>query len=166
MKTKDFDRLKELIEKEGFQLKYRIEKDNIMVLVEKKDPWEGVGFVENLEYHLSGGKKYFKVNFIEGDEIHIDSCILFKRYCKPSTEEAYVEQLKKAAFERFGLIKVGDEFNAEWNIVKSNTIAKEYDPDKWTYDSTNDRLFLAKIGDGGAIIYQKGKWAERVKKKD
>jgi predicted lipid-binding transport protein (Tim44 family) len=35
MKTKDFDRLKELIEKEGFQLKYRIEKDKTLVVVDK-----------------------------------------------------------------------------------------------------------------------------------
>ena len=171
MKNKDFERLKEICEREGFEIEISSPWDQTYRIF-KKDPWDGVYFVEAIESikdQFTKGKIY-KVKTIDSKSIDVeldDSGSTkngwVKNLLKPSTEQAYIEQLKKEAFERFGLIKVGDEFKAEWNNVKANTIAKEYDPDKWTYDSSNDRLFLAKMGDGGAIIYQQGEWAERVK---
>jgi hypothetical protein len=158
MNSTDLKMIEKILDALGFRVNVSFAFEESQVVVTKKDPWEGVEFV------MDAWGFIFKIDKKEGERFY-DCNGKWESIsrCSPSTEEAYVEQLKKEAFERFGLIKVGDEFNAEWNIVKSNTIAKEYDPDKWTYDSTNDRLFLAKIGDGGAIIYQKGKWAERVK---
>lgn len=72
--------------------------------------------------------------------------------CKPSTEEAYIKQLKKEAHERFGEIKEGQKFKDSEGTVF------EIDDTGFSYSKRNDQLRF-----GGWVIYYKGKWAERVK---
>lgn len=148
MKTEDFERLKTICEKEGFELVTESPKDNDkFFVVKKKDLWEGVEFVDN-------GLMIRKIKLIEkglvfyegGSFNHINEC-------KPSTEEAYIKQLKKEAHERFGEIKDGDEFN--FNNIKQKCLIGFKD---FVYYKHIDRVLAF-----GAIIYEKGKWAERVK---
>lgn len=157
MKTEDFELLKAVCEKEGFEVDCRY-PDSGPVFVKTKDPWDGVEFVDN-------GIKIRKIKSIEkglvfyegGSFNHINEC-------KPSTEEAYIEQLKKEAFERFGEIKEGDRFDRtnidyKWgsNVVMERIPFGNF---FWKYDRSSDTLFIGRYG-----VYSKGKWAERVKER-
>lgn len=137
MKTEDFKRLKAKLGDE-FTAEYRVEKDKVMVLVTKKDEWEGVEFVElhsgGIYKILSSNPEYtFQIN-VNGNELTYP-----KNSFKPSTQQAYVEQLKKTAFDKFGEIKEGDRF---------------------IYIKEADILFHNEL-----VIYKQGKWAERVKER-
>lgn len=79
---------------------------------------------------------------------------LIDSFIENKLEQAYVEQLKKEAFERFGEIKDGEKFK-DWD----GTVF-EIDETGFLYSKRNDQLRF-----GGWIIYQQGKWAERVKER-
>lgn len=162
MKTEDFERIKSKLGDE-FKAEYRVEKDSVMVLVTKKDPWDGVEFVEYKDFNLTGGQRYFKINWIDNQKelIHIHSGYLFKKRCKPSTEEAYVKQLKKEAFDRFGEIKEWDRF-IDPDGLRCKISSSFYDCGniEWYYDKKEDMLIYYSL-----VVYQKGKWAERVKER-
>jgi hypothetical protein len=90
---------------------------------------------------------------------------IYKRDATPSTEQAYIEQLKMIAKEEFGEIKVGDRFNCNIlsNLWSSEVTIESCDiADNWCYYKESDRLLHK-----GVLIYQQGKWAtklpERVK---
>ena len=155
MKTEDFERLKSHLGDE-FTAEYRVEKDKVMVLVTKKDEWEGVEFVE----FNNGSIK--KIGSITDFMIYAsDGRYGAKTNCKPSTEQAYIEQLKKEAFERFGEIKEGDEFvEADGDKWITKRGFKKCGNLEWHYIKENDILFHYAL-----IIYQQGKWAERVKER-
>lgn len=158
MKTEDFERLKKLCYENGFELVTESPKDNDkFFVVKKKDEWEGVEFVE----HTASGK-IFKPMSIRSFIIDLNEEIGFKKTdCKPSTEQAYIEQLKKEAFERFGEIKDGDEFvEADGNKWITKRGFKKCGNSEWHYIKENDILFNYAL-----VIYQKGKWAERVKER-
>lgn len=162
MKKEDFERLKAVCEEEGFELLNETVEDNekFFVVKKKKDEWYGMEFVENLDQHLTGGKKYFKVNWIDNETnlIHVDCGYFTKIGCKPSPESAYVEQLKKECFKRFGEIKDGDRFDSADGYrvgIEFNGYANDIQ-----YSKEIDTLFI-----GGLRLYQQGKWATRVKEK-
>lgn len=151
MKT-DFEKLKELCDANGFELVTESPDENDkFFLVKKKDIWEGVEFVKVAKIH--------KVYRIDGDKIYFanntSETWALREKCTPSTKQAYIEQLKKEAFVRFGEIKEGDrfKFNNTEQICCIGFIEFDY------YKHT-DRVLAF-----GAIIYEKGKWAERVKEK-
>ena len=182
MKQQDLDRLKQICEKEGFQLIVDIHEDaKIIATIKKKNIWKNVEFAEcvnsnSLDYYKQG--KVYRVEVVGGKLTVFNADIggkitgiidfdysVKKNYgntFKPSTEEAYVQQLKKEAFERFGEIKVGDKFEADWYDNFHGVSCKESNPENWTYAKHADTLYLAFPGEGGAPIYWKGKWAKRV----
>lgn len=163
MKKSDYEEFKDLIKGTKFELITQSEEDNdrLLVVSVKKDPWEGVGFVipnfrstaTKLPYKLvsikdgfaqvycpySGNGKLAQLQLNEVD---------------PSTEQAYVEQLKKEAFERFGEIKEGDGFDGLANITQS---AGLYANEEWDYIKKDDQLFFYNV-----LLYQQGKWVKRV----
>jgi hypothetical protein len=81
---------------------------------------------------------------------------------KPSTEQSYVEQLKKEAFDRFGEIKEGDRFDrSSMNFDIPQGIDKIYgEINSYQYNKEKDMLFV-----GDLCLYKQGKWATRVKER-
>lgn len=137
MKSEDFERLKAVCEKEGFEIGFKYDESTYTVKL-KKDEWEGVEFAESL---ING--------LIVNLPIHKSSSHLFK----PSTEQAYVDQLKAKAFELYGEIKEGDRFT-DWdgNNFCINTLG-------FQYHKKYDALWF-----GAWIIYLEGKWAKKIEK--
>lgn len=147
MKTEDFERLKAVCEKEGFTIESYSGGKTAIIGV--KDPWEGVEFFEALDrvYKLNGScHNYFLHTYDKSIRIDL---------CKPSTEQAYVEQLKKEAFEKFGEIKEGNRF-----IGADSKKSRVFKNPSFYYWKSTDHLNF-----GGVPLYIKGKWAERVKER-
>lgn len=146
MKTEDFERLKKLCDENGFSIEsYSGGKTAIIGL---KDEWEGVEFAQ----HIASGK-IFKPTSIRTFIIDLNEEIGFKKTnCKPSTEQAYIEQLKKEAFDRFGDIREGDRFECNNTKQICHIGFKDFD-----YYKHIDRVYAF-----GALIYQKGKWAKKL----
>ena len=164
MKTEDFERLKEICEKEGFKVLNESVNDNDkFYVVVKKDPWGGVEFAECISVDKIGDcvtkSKIYKIEIFD-NELHLvddseerDSFIRFHENFQPSTQQAYIEQLKKESFKRFGEIKEGDRFENP-NGGKDKRVNDPY----WSYNKRYDWLYY-----GGCMLYKQGKWAERVK---
>lgn len=171
MKKDDFERLKAICEKEGFI----IEHFNGLYAIKEIDHWEGVDFVECVKDNGHGYYKHgniYRVDSLKNGKlsIFISNGNIFpniKDYndqempnCfKPSTETAYVDQLKKEAFERFGEIKEGQRMRFN---ERTFTIGEPeyYRPKGFYYDKKENNLFFY-----GHRIYHNGKWAERVKER-
>lgn len=144
MKT-DFEKLKILCDANGFELLTESPKDNDkFYVVKKKDEWEVVEFVEGL---VVGG--VYKIN-------DFDNFQRVKKFYKPSTEQAYVDQLKKQAFELYGEIKEGDRFDA---IFYGNTVTIGKGLGFYYCKSTDALHF------NGWIVYEKGIWAKKLPKR-
>lgn len=172
MKQDDFERLKAICEKEGFECSDVFSDGRVAIIEKKKDPWEGVEFVECLDYLDWGDGKFTKGKIYPVKKISKTTLTLrfddnnnpinasSKKFFKPSTETAYVEQLKKEAFERFGEIKEGDRVDfTNVGFPKQNHKEMELGggyPD-WKYLKESDKLLFYEW-----VIYQQGKWAERV----
>lgn len=168
MKQEDFDRLKAVCEKEGFELLNESANDNdkFFVVKKAKDIWEGVEFVELTRdtngfesgsifkvldsVILIGRGLFFKVTGMTQDGIYFDNVIL-----KPSTESAYIEQLKAEAFKRFEEIKEGDRFESP--NIKINSLLGKRSNKEWDYIKKDDQFFYYDLE-----VYYKGKWATRV----
>lgn len=143
MKKEDFERLKAVCEKEGFEITGMDSPD--IWHITKKDPWDGVEFVLDT----------FNGNILRVDSLKLKpSPMVFKA----STEQAYIAQLEKEAFERFGEIREGDRFdryfknyNGEGTAVSGHSTI---------YFREGDEFHV-----GGICIYQSGKWATRVKER-
>ena len=162
MKTEDFNRLKEICEKEGFEA-FECYVEDTWVVQKKKDIWEGVEYAECV--NSSDKNIFLKGNvypIIKNVNDVIFSYVLgykmdgfhIKNF-KPSTEQAYIEQLKKEAFERFGEIKEGDRFENP-NGGKDTRVN---DPD-WSYNKRYDWLYY-----GGCMLYKQGKWAVKLRER-
>lgn len=162
MKTEDYNRLKQLCDANGFELLTESPKENDkFFVVKKKDIWEGVEFAEDLRDN--------KIHLITNELTLIKDeygRYFFRNEFKPSTESAYIEQLKRIAFEKFGEIKEGDRFDqSPFNSFKGVfKWDKPYNVNgcDFQYTKESDTLYLK-----GCAIYQQGKWAtklpERVK---
>ena len=140
MKSEDFERLKAVCEKEGFEILNLTHDDNKKyVLVKKaKDEWEGVEFVTCLG-------SIYRIENVPKNKLFL---------YKPSTQQAYVDQLKAKAFELYGEIKEGDMFT-DWDGNKFCI-----DILGFQYRKKHDALSF-----GGWLIYSEGKWATRVPEK-
>lgn len=148
MKQEDFERLKAVCEKEGFEIGGYTPSSRVFV-IDKKDIWDGVEFLS-----VNGFDKIYKIKGISNDVIFVEPDMCFtKSVCKPSTEQAYIEQLKNECFERFGIIKDADKFIIEGC---SPTSALPFEKD-WIYFKEVDILQHY-----GATIYQQGKWATKL----
>lgn len=163
MKQEEIERLQAICEKEGFKLKSLDHGDLFVIKPDKKvDEWENVEFVEcltNCQQYTIG--KIYKVKHINGptvftclDNLGSETNGWVKSNFKPSTQEAYVEQLKKEAFERFGEIKVGDRFKTEWDGWEFEI---DHDGIGFHYIKTRDMLVF-----NGWDIYKQGKWATKI----
>jgi len=172
MKPEDFERLKAICEKEGFDVLNLTHDDNEKyILVKKaKDEWEGVEFVKSLDnsYQAFTKGKIYKIRTLKDNYGNIGVFVDDKgsvtngwhiSNLKPSTEQAYVDQLKDEAFELYGDIKEWDEFDrSDMNIDSIDDIAK-CESNKFTYFKKDDCLEFGHI-----IIYSKGKWAKKIEK--
>ena len=144
-KSEDYNKFKKLCEDHGYELLNESPKDNdkFYVVAKPKDVWEGVEYFESIVNGL----------IIKG-QFHPSSRDLFK----PSTEQAYVNQLIAKAKELFGEIKPYDKFiELTGNIDSWNgsLLIDEFD-----YIKRSDTLFFRNI-----VLYHKGKWAKRVPKR-
>lgn len=177
MKQTDFDRLKAVCEKEGFEISNEIdtgkEKYLVLIGVKEKDIWEGVKFGECIgdhHYFLNKGTIYRRVENKSIDDMdcfyYEDSKASFfgtstRQYFKPSTESAYIEQLKAEAFKRFGEIKEGDRFDRSWAYEHwPNPAIIDRTKRGFGYESAFDQLTY-----NGSVLYEQGKWATRVKER-
>lgn len=175
MKQTDFQRLKQICEKEGFELIKEVATNlgKFFVVTKPKDIWEGVEFAECLigsELQFTEGKTY-QLSRIYGDshkrlEVKRDDYGVINwfplRNFKPSTEQAYIEQLKAEAFKRLGDIKDGDIKDGD-SFINPRGAKVEVDINffgKFNYDKLQDILDF-----GGCYLYEKGKWATRVTKR-
>jgi len=156
MKTEDYDKLKKLCDENGFELLTESPKENDkFYVVKKKDIWEGVEFVEidglGIRKIISTPYKNSEVlNFCSINDV--EDGVFFAKFCKPSTEQAYIEQLKRIAFEKFGEIKEGEKFNTGYGI---HTILPNHP--EWHYNKHIDFLYYK-----GLIVYSKGVWASKL----
>lgn len=145
MTPQDIEKLKNLCDKEGFELDF-ISKSTQGAMdifrVSKKDEWEGVEFAMS-KYNC---------------EIYPIKDIEMKSAFQPAFEEQYVEQLKAKAKKLYGKIKNGDRFERKHmvNLIDFK-IHIPYDGASFHYYKKEDYLSLF-----GYIIYQQGKWAKKI----
>ena len=177
MKQTDIDRLKEKLGDE-FELVTQSPDENdrfFVVIAKKKDPWEGVEFVECVKSSVTrfteckiykvnpNGKGVDKCDFLLDNDHHPNGFVGVNRNAfKPSTEAAYVSQLKEKAFELYGKIKEGDEFdrtsiNPNWDVIEMEK--RPFGGFDFQYEKANDTLYFGKYA-----IYSKGKWAKKVER--
>lgn len=175
MKKEDFERLKAKLGDE-FELLNVDHEDNekYYVIAKKKDIWEGAEFAEYIgekPAYFTSGKVYKifgrdKITFIDDVSSYPDhnySHDGLKKHFKPSTEKAYIEQLKKEAFERFGEINEGDRFDraglgyseGQIHFIPNSNYEKGF-----TYYKSDDRLYFDNL-----VIYKQGKWATKLKER-
>jgi hypothetical protein len=170
MKAEDLERLKEICVRAGFTIITGsiLPKDSILVEVAKKDIWDGVEFAKCIN---NGDSRCFTVGRIyplldvyeyelsfrlddEGTRNGWD-----KEYFKPSTEQAYIEQLKKEAYDRFGKIKKYDKFQCVNSDYVAEIFIIDEDNVRFEYDKESDSLLF-----NGFLIYEKGKWSKKIER--
>jgi hypothetical protein len=162
MTNKDLERLLEILGDTGFEIK---ENSDGRAWITFKDPWEGVEFVDCVDGDgslISPRKIYKALNNLPGEpsinirivDNKLVELSINKKWFKPSTEEAYVNQLKAKAFELYGEIQKGDVFGyyVNTNFEIENTVLK--------YENKIDALCA-----GNWIIYLKGEWAKKIPKR-
>lgn len=152
MKTEDFDRLRAVCEKEGFEISTYRESDHngTLIHIKPKNIWEGVEFVKSV-----WSNKICPIN-----QVDIKLRSGFKKdHWTPSTESAYIEQLKAEAFERFGDINEGDSFDEtsiDGYYFKSRLVVSV----RFEYYKCLEILRV-----GNVTLYRKGKWATKLPKR-
>ena len=174
MKQEDFNRLKAVCEKEGFEIGFKYDESTYTVRL-KKDIWQDVEFAESVKSgsNVFTDGKIYRFNpdgkGVDDFEFLIDNNNESNGFTgsnrdrfKPSTESAYVEQLKAEAFKRFGEIKEGQKLKRDFDISIDEicTIGECKNTLEFKYFKFNDSLEFC-----GSIIYQQGKWATRVKER-
>jgi hypothetical protein len=171
MTNENLERLIKVLDGTQFEIENRADG---YVWVSLKDPWEGVEFVECITdkafnfkegkiYRLAQGRDIYGIICIYNEGNTISSvyiCYGSGIWFKPSTEEAYVNQLKAKAFELYGEIKDQDRFqepngNTDTYREKGNKSNPE-----WDYIKNQDELFLYSI-----LLYKGGKWAKKLPKR-
>ena len=175
MKNEDFDRLKKLCDENGFEMSYDHKDCETFNISTKKDIWEGVDFVEcvlNSESYTVGkiypiDRKFLPKIKTKHDDFLNSYNGHSPSYLKPSTEQAYVDQLKAKAFELYGEIKIWDRFDRlEFPICSNGPLPQTIIMDSlncnpsFRYFKSTDSLEF-----DGYIIYQKGKWAKKAPKR-
>jgi hypothetical protein len=138
MTNENLERLIKVLDGTQFEIENRADG---YVWVSLKDPWEGVEFCKS---------KCSDSIYLVSDLKDLD----LKQGYIPSTEEAYVNQLKDKAFELYGEIKYGDRFE-DW---EGNDF--EIYKTVFTYSKIDNRLYL-----DSWIIHEEGKWAKKLPKR-
>lgn len=159
--------IEKLREKLGSE--YSVKRLNGAITVELVDIWEGVEFSECIDDSDIGNDvtigKVYKCKIVN-DELYIiddkgeeDGFIRYEENFKPSTESAYVEQLRAKAKKLYGDIKNGDRFVLPW-IANGNErnihLEGKYD---FYYYKKSDTLELH-----GFPLYNQGKWAKKIER--
>jgi hypothetical protein len=176
MTNENLERLKKLLEGTEFDVD---DSDSVHALVKSKDPWEGVEFVECITDKANNFRKGKVYRLVPGKNIKGPNSIYTEdkksgiygtastlglggtMLCfNPSTEEAYVNQLKDKAFELYGDIKDGDFFEFPEQIKCSISLESKDYSSNWNYTKIYDNLRLH-----GFILYEKGKWAKKLPKR-
>jgi hypothetical protein len=157
MKRSDLETLKKMLDGTEFEVITNVSFNNETVFaVKKKDTWDGVEFIDR------GGTNWpiCKVHRITDDEVRYFNqngsvVFMYKKDIKPSNEQAYIEQLKRIAFEKFPVINKGDKFSINDSI---NEIPQHCGKSNYIdYDKKTDSLFYQ-----GVLFYQQGKWATKL----
>ena len=152
MKTEDYDQLKKLCDDNGFELVTESPKENDkFFVVKKKDIWDGVEFYEFAE-------KVYKIDNNETNKYSekLWSTIgkwVYKIDAKPSTEQAYIEQLKMIANEKYGEIKEGDSFECPTGMSNARLFGNK----AWDYIKEYDCFYFYNVE-----LYRQGKWATKL----
>lgn len=147
--------------------KYSVKRNNGAITVELADVWDGVEFAECVEYckgsrtgkeiikgHIYKITDWFKHQLVYFDGFEYGWPVLL---FKPSTESAYVDQLKAKAKELYGEIKDGDRFDISMLEEDPQEFRMFYDNPIFTYYKKDDSLWA-----GNYPIYKQGKWAKKV----
>ncbi len=145
--------IEKLQEKLGSE--YSVKRLNGAITVELVDIWDGVefaiadhnGVIYKIDRFETSPMK--KIWFSHGK-------FLFPEKCKPSTEAAYVEQLKDKAHKLYGEIKDGDRFELD-NGIPNQYQFQGYGHSVFSYNREFDKLSF-----GGYTLYKQGKWANRL----
>ena len=147
--------IEKLREKLGSE--YSVKRLNGAITVELSDIWKGVEFAS----HIFDDEVYRVSEIVEDKIWNTKGTWLSKKVAKPSTEAAYVEQLKSKARELYGEIKNGDRFERYW--IKSDY---QFSFEPISDPCRNGGFFYEKEYDiltcRGVMIYEKGKWAKKV----
>jgi hypothetical protein len=145
------EKLKKQAESEG--MKCEVVLSDTFTATNSKDKWEGVEFAQkNLTDEIR-------------PIIGMDTSWIFTshgigmRICEsnPSTEQAYIEQLKAKSFELFGEINEGETFI---DVEKNHPLKIEHIFSGFVYSKKIDAFCI-----GGVLIYKQGQWAKRIKDK-
>lgn len=148
---------------------YSVKRQNGAVTVELADIWKGVEFAECVSdvkvdrygKEIAKGQIYRILDWFKREAIYIDKDELGwqSKHFKPSTEAAYVEQLKAKAKELYGEIKDGDRFDRiDMGFEDNHRIGEvSMSFNGCDYSKSDDNLYL-----GTMCIYQQGKWAKKV----
>lgn len=166
MTDQEIDKLREKLGSE-----YSVKREGNLVAVELADIWDGVEFAECVEYckgsrtgkEIIKGQIYRIKDLFKRELVYVDGfeygwpVIFFK----PSTESAYVEQLKSKAHELYGEIKDGDWFDrSDMGFEDNHRIGKVLlSVHGWDYSKIDDKLYFGTI-----CIYQQGKWAKKIER--
>ena len=135
MTNENLERLIKVLDGTQFEIENRADG---YVWVSLKDPWEGVEFCKSKS----------------SDSIYLVNEVDAQNGYTPSTEEAYVNQLKAKAFQLYGEIKEGDRFeDLEGNDFEIYRTV-------FTYSKIENRLYLSSW-----IIHEEGKWAKKLPKR-
>lgn len=172
MKKEDFNEIKDFCLKKGYEVSNYKEDTKLGVLlhVKQKDIWDGVEFAsvdnQNEPIYKIVEKGFSTIKIISrglvNDNTQGNIIENPKNHFKPSTESAYVEQLKKEAFEKYGEIKEGDRFERNFSGIM---------PFKFTIEESGSLNGFEYFKDYDALnfnretIYQAGKWAKKLPKR-
>jgi len=176
MTNENLERLKKLLEGTEFDVD---DSDSVHALVKSKDPWEGVEFVECITDQSNNFRKGKVYRLVPGKNIKCPNCIYTEdkksgiygtastlglggtMLCfNPSTEEAYVNQLKDKAFELYGDIQDPDRFEEPTSNIDTHRAVDNLVNPEWDYIKNQDELFLYSI-----LLYKGGKWAKKLPKR-
>jgi hypothetical protein len=169
MKTLEqrIEKLKKQAEKEGMKCEVVLSNPTFSA-INTKDEWDFIELTEDganfkkgqifkvLDSHFSQFLGYgtsYKIIQTKEHGIWVNHLMI-----KPSTEQAYVNQLKAKAFELFGEIKIGEKFNSP--SVDGNYLLSKSGNEEWDYIKKDDQLFYYDLE-----LYRQGKWAKRVKER-
>jgi len=167
MKSEDLERLKKLLKGTEFEVE-TTRLDFAFVAV--KNTWASVEFVEydgQLSCSLKRGNIYKTISDVDNGIFAIDDENTGNGYKKhnriyfnPSTEEAYINQLKAKAVELYGEIKDQDKFEDPCGKIGTyRENGNEFNP-KWDYIKHEDELFFYSI-----LLYKEGQWAKKLPKR-
>ena len=171
MNNEKLERLKKVLSGTEFE----VEATSIYsALIPLKDIWEGVEYVECITdkafnfkegkiYRLAQGRDIDGIMCIYNEGNTLSSVYIIygnEPWFNPSTEEAYVNQLKAEAFEMYGDIQNLDRFEEPTSNIDTYRAVDNFVNPEWDYIKNDDELFFYSI-----LLYKNGKWAKKLPKR-